>query len=206
MLTQGKKTNISCLDDFVTTFLKFCKKQSTIDDVINCLINNYDNTIDSKRLNFLKRCLHIECDLINSNEIPIPFYRAHYFDYVNGLSFESIVERSINIRNKLLKPKTIHNIEYIYSSVKNTLDSFCPLGIKSIFLYGSYAKGEQTIFSDVDLLIVFNQKDPIAPQICKSISDALLNRFGIEADCVFSVENQHHFFQNYILSYAKKII
>ena len=45
--------------------------------------------------------------------------------------------------------------EYILSTIESKKDEILKLGIKNIGLFGSYARGEQSEFSDIDILIDF---------------------------------------------------
>jgi hypothetical protein len=45
--------------------------------------------------------------------------------------------------------------EYILSTIESKKDEFSKLGIKDIGLFGSYARGEQSETSDIDILIDF---------------------------------------------------
>ncbi len=45
--------------------------------------------------------------------------------------------------------------EYILSTMKSRKDEMCQFGIKTIGLFGSYARNEQSENSDIDILIDF---------------------------------------------------
>ena len=47
------------------------------------------------------------------------------------------------------------NKEYILSAIKSKEREISNYGIKSIGLFGSYARGEQSVNSDIDILIDF---------------------------------------------------
>lgn len=45
--------------------------------------------------------------------------------------------------------------EYIISAIESKMDEIVKLGIKDIGLFGSYARGEESESSDIDILIDF---------------------------------------------------
>jgi predicted nucleotidyltransferase len=46
--------------------------------------------------------------------------------------------------------------DYIISSIKTNRKKFTQLGIRNVGLFGSYSRDEQSVKSDIDILIDFN--------------------------------------------------
>jgi len=49
--------------------------------------------------------------------------------------------------------------QIILSSIEGKMETIKKYGVKNIGLFGSYAQNNQTVDSDIDLLVEFNQKE-----------------------------------------------
>jgi len=75
--------------------------------------------------------------------------------------------------------KTIHEIEEILDSVKDLLKE--KYAVKSLAIFGSFARGEQKEESDIDILVEFNK--PIGLAFIE-LGDFLSEVLGVKVDLV----------------------
>jgi len=94
-------------------------------------------------------------------------------------------------------------IRHLLTELKARLDGLYGSRLKSLYLFGSYARGDADAESDVDVLIVLDQVDNYSQEIDftgTAISELSL-RFGVTISRVFASEDrwkndQTNFFLN----------
>ena len=84
-------------------------------------------------------------------------------DIIKIKKSKHLVEVYANIEDqRFINKKRVHNLERIYSSgiIESLVNFYNP---KTIVLIGSYSRGEDTEKSDIDLVIISNNKSQIEP-------------------------------------------
>ena len=76
--------------------------------------------------------------------------------------------------------------EYLYDTVQR-LTAVMP--VKTIWLYGSYAKGTYNQYSDLDLFIVTNDKSKRRIDWIREASGAIDRNFGLPVEIVVNYED-----------------
>jgi len=89
--------------------------------------------------------------------------------------------------------------EKIESMIKRTKEHLIKVygaGIKSIILYGSYIRHEQTKDSDIDVLVLVDESlDPL--EVRESLSDLLFDILLEEGELVSVIAIPENFYENY---------
>lgn len=64
----------------------------------------------------------------------------------------------------------VFNKEEVIKKIRETVNLyFDKLGLEKVVLFGSYAKGNYTVASDVDLLILFNEEKSCESEVYKTL-------------------------------------
>ena len=89
-----------------------------------------------------------------------------------------------------------NKIKNLVKEIKDYLIRRYRTGIKSVILYGSYARGDSTENSDVDVMIVIS--DDLNPmEIEKSLSDFLFELLLKENELISVIAITESIFENY---------
>jgi predicted nucleotidyltransferase len=87
-------------------------------------------------------------------------------------------------------------IKSLINQIKIHLSKMYGVGIKSVILYGSYVRNEQTKDSDIDVLVVVDQSlNPI--EVRESLSDLLFDILLEEKELVSVIVVPENHFENY---------
>ena len=81
---------------------------------------------------------------------------------------------------------TALEINKITDEVVSSVLKLMPGKVYKIFLYGSYARGDNTPESDIDIMIIFDSKEDLDSLTQKSIRK-YASRIGLEMDVVISL-------------------
>ncbi|MDR2590903.1 MAG: nucleotidyltransferase domain-containing protein [Oscillospiraceae bacterium] len=87
-------------------------------------------------------------------------------------------------------------MEAIYNAIKQNLYEELPVGIKEVWLFGSYARGEERINSDIDIMIVHNDEISLYNDILPVTSDITYNLYNkYDIYCSFISTDEESFSQ-----------
>lgn len=134
-------------------------------------------------------------------------YKLYQFrvrkDDVELIKFLDNVENRNKLIIDLVKPESQKKILSFEDIKKKTLPIADKYGIKEVFLFGSYARGEATINSDVDLLCseITIEEEPWGAPIIGELEEAL----GKKVDVVFKKWIKDDLFLQEISKDLKKI-
>ncbi len=99
---------------------------------------------------------------------------------------------------------SLEEIEKIGIEINKTLKQFIKFG--NIYYFGSYAKGTQDIYSDLDLFIEVEETNVLPSMIDAMIMNHIKNVFDVDLDVsIHFIGKDYNEFEQEILSYAKKI-
>jgi len=90
---------------------------------------------------------------------------------------------------------TKNELEHLMTEVTNKLSSTIPDELRKIFLYGSYARGDFSDFSDVDIMVLLDSKQPFGKEyrnIVDEVTRPLTDESCIMVSCHF--QNYRHFY------------
>ncbi len=87
-------------------------------------------------------------------------------------------------------------IKFLINQIKAHLIKIYGERIKKVILYGSYVRGEATIDSDVDILVLVDRSlNPF--EVRESISDLLFDILLEEGELISVIAVPEHLFENY---------
>ena len=87
-------------------------------------------------------------------------------------------------------------IKSLINQIKTHLAKMYGAGIKRVYLYGSYARNEQTKDSDIDVLVVVDQSlNPF--EVRESLSDLLFDIILDEGELVSVIAVPEQLFESY---------
>lgn len=190
--------------DFCLCFKKLFNQHD--DKSFNSLVNRIcENT--NRRLLFFKKCCETEIEQAKKYGIPLMFYWKDYLIYRKTNNYEKLFEKALNISKTLLKEKPQYTIEQIEVFLSRIIDSggFVFSNITKIVLYGSLAKGTNKSYSDIDLLIIFKNDDPLNPLVIKVFIDSFKSATGQLPDCNYIYAGQKSRFIDWISSYGVEV-
>lgn len=81
---------------------------------------------------------------------------------------------------------TAVELNKITDEIVSSVLKLIPEKVYKILLYGSYARGDNTLESDIDIMIIFDSKQDIDYTIKKSIRK-ISSRIGLEKDALISI-------------------
>jgi len=112
-------------------------------------------------------------------------------EVVKRLSSQNNKSRYIvDLIEKDLGRKTILTIKQIKDAIIPVLNKY---GITEIYLFGSYARGEATTSSDVDIYCDSGNLKSLLDEV--SVCDDLKEALGKDVDIVFSDSEMHEYFR-----------
>lgn len=133
--------------------------------------------------------------------------KQHYFENCNKINVEQYVLPQVRSDSQyFLTPKKIFTLEEIADTVKRFVSQYKNnYGLENVYLFGSYAKGTNDCYSDVDLFVVTNKQDipNLIGQFCKTVLSRHFN-FPVDVACVAKGQTDGEFAQH-ILSYAVQL-
>lgn len=167
-----------------------------------CEINN-----KSERLRFFGKCCEIEIEQAKKHETPLIFYWSDYFLFKKTNDFTEVVKKAYKISKHLLEEKPQYTVLQVKTFLNKIIleGSFVFSNIYKIILYGSLAKGTNKNYSDVDLLIIFNNNDPLNPLVIKVLADSFKTVCNQFPDCNYIYKGQRNRFVDWILGYGVEV-
>jgi len=112
-------------------------------------------------------------------------------DVLKRLSAENNKSRYIvNLIEQDIEKKSVLTLKQIKDSIKPILNKY---DITDIYLFGSYARGEATTSSDVDIYCDPGNLKSLLDEV--SVCDDLKEALGKEVDVVFSDAEMHEYFR-----------
>ncbi len=86
------------------------------------------------------------------------------------------------------------NIQALLKDLKTGLRRIYRQRLRGVYLFGSYARGEQDSESDLDILIILNQLDGYGVEIERTgeLVSNLSLQYGISISRVFMGEQEYH--------------
>lgn len=152
----------------------------------NNIFNNYSDELAILLFNYM---------LIRNNFHPIIFYNSFMINLSemikNGALSESIyrimlpmIEVSVEY-NKIQGKTNIDEVSNIIISVKKELHE--KFSIQNVYIYGSLARGDQTIYSDIDLILITDKYSEFTNDEARKFMKKL---FKQRLDIVFIDENK----------------
>jgi len=191
------------LDRFCSSFLAlFSGSSSDFNKVIERISEQ-----KTERTDFFLMCCAAEVDFAKEEKIPLIFYWNDYFLYKKTKDFSNILTKAQRALEDFLRPKQQYSISQIEKFVKLVIDtnekSF--LHLDKILLYGSLARGTNTEFSDIDLLLEFSEKDPTNALVARMFANEFAKNCGTELDYNYVIKGQTNAFFDWIKSYGVKI-
>lgn len=208
----NEKTRVSC-DDLVRFYediteeqlsheikveLNFIYSKKDIEKIFIFIINNINSDKKLLLLELLFNAISFE------QYKKLYLFRSSYFDgydYIDHFAYEKMC----NIINKesdyYLEKKRKVTVDEIKNNLEEVIkkNSFDP--IKKVYLFGSYAKGTNDEFSDVDLLLVFDDETD-AIVLCPIIKDILKEDYEIDSDIVPAIDGQLDEFDLHAVEYG----
>ena len=126
--------------------------------------------------------------------------------YLNQISLQDVLTLLNNLLKYTMKERNLITIEPILNEVKEHLKKIYGKKLKQIILYGSYARGEASEGSDIDLIILLSDMaDPITER--EKFFDVIC-RLDLKYDTVISVlplkENQYRVRRLPLIANVKK--
>lgn len=145
-------------------------------------------------------------DYYKKNKTFLMFYGYNFSEYYNGKKYEDIIEDAKESFLKLSISKKQYNVGEISKKINEIDLSFIKEKF-SINLFGSVAKGTNDEYSDIDILIIWQNKSNLIPFYEKTIACLISQKFNdtkIDVTSIIST-NRKSKFDKRVLSYAINI-
>lgn len=187
----------AALNARIATFFQ----SGNVSGIIVALLNEWKNAA-----NFVLTEMLVNTILFRDKEEMLVL-KQHYFENCNKKNVDYVLPQVRSDSQYHLTPKKIFTLEEISDTVKEFVYQFKNnYGLRKVYLFGSYAKGNNDCYSDVDLLVVTDKQDipNLIGQFCKTI---LSRHFNLPVDvvCVASGKTDSGF-SRHVLSYAVRLV
>lgn len=136
-------------------------------------------------------------------------YEKHYYKYshYSYQEFESIHKQALQENRKYYYEKKLYSLEEISSKLLQIKDNdLKSLSIEHMYIFGSYAKRTNDIYSDIDFLAYTDLDQGLVKTIEESLASLLYSIFLTDLDVhVISSKSELNNFETNILSYAIQV-
>ncbi len=177
-----KLTN-SIIDESLISELYNIYDKKDLKKALMCIYNNYNSSTKVLLISFIYNFISYELDK------KIYIFRNNYFRqfvYINDDNCSKIEKQIHQDSLYYQRTKKVFNVEKIKQIVTSIVSDSSFAFIRKIYIFGSYAKGTNDKYSDVDLLLVVdNELDTIV--IAPILKEILHLNYDMDTDVVPAV-------------------